>query len=552
VRQVADRLDALTGLRFVAAAAVLASHLQLWLHRADWNLGTLGSAAVGFFFVLSGFILSHVYRGGGTSIEAGAFYRARFARIWPVHAACLVLMVAANGTGPSPDPWAATHRIAEHALLLQAWTTDVHWAHSLNGPAWSLSVEAFFYALFPWFVRLGTRSLVILLTLAWCGNVAVYAMLDSTPTTEADLRSMWECIAVTAPPLRLQEFLLGICAHALWQNRRTGCPSRSDTWLATVREALACVAVFVSFRAFSECGLGPAWIEAPAHEASRTAMARGPGLSFAFAALVYVCADGRGLLSRLLACRPMRYLGEISYVFYLVHTFALLLTTRHFETQGLELAWVPQAISSTAIIIGASALLHATVELPLRQALVAREAGARERARIAARVMLMACRARAFLMAMATGFAGMAWVGLAFPGVMDIAGILAERSPDELRGVRFGSSCELHGATTTFHPPQFRAWIALREAPGARHTTTIEARAKDGSLVHAFANRIRQQTGPDGSAWTVIDVSEDLPNLLGSSALTLTIRDRDGAVLSPSSGPVSLDGQMLELLRLHE
>ena len=95
-----ERLEALTGLRFVAAAAVFAVHLKDWVRTPAWNPGTMANAAVGFFFVLSGFILAHVYRREGKPVAATAFYRARFARIWPAHLVCLALAVAVN---PHPE-----------------------------------------------------------------------------------------------------------------------------------------------------------------------------------------------------------------------------------------------------------------------------------------------------------------------------------------------------------------------------------------------------------------------------------------------------------------
>ncbi|MFM7296062.1 MAG: acyltransferase family protein [Planctomycetota bacterium] len=80
-------LDALTGLRFVAAFCVFLHHAKDRLSIESWNLGPLGGFTVGFFFVLSDFILMQIY---GKTLKAGAFSRffaACFARIWPVHAA---------------------------------------------------------------------------------------------------------------------------------------------------------------------------------------------------------------------------------------------------------------------------------------------------------------------------------------------------------------------------------------------------------------------------------------------------------------------------------
>ena len=544
-----ERLDALTGLRFVAAAAVSLSHLQLWLHLDEWNLGTLGSSGVGFFFVLSGFILAHVYRSGNRSLEPVPFYMARFARIWPVHATCLFLMIGANGVGPSKEPVTATHRIVEHALLLQSWTTDIHWAHSLNGPAWSLSVEAFFYALFPLLANLGMRRLLALLGTCWLVNATVYWLLDGSAADPA-MRSVWECVAVTAPPLRLQEFVLGICAHAWWSRKNAPAPSANSTLLATAAEVLACGLVFACFRALTPCGLGPAWIDAPGHEASLIAMARGPGLSVAFAALVATFADGRGLLGKLCKSAPMAHLGEISYAFYLVHTFVLLMTTRRFESHGIELDWTTQALAATCMSIGAATLLHAFIEVPLRISILARGAALSARLRIAWSSAAAACRRPWCIASTAVGALGIATATLNAPGIADLGRLLAERGSPQLHNVDFGPSCTLAGAVTAPEPPRFRAWISLMEAPGSAHSAVLEARTKDGALVHTFANTVRQEQSADGTMWTLITIGAELPQLLGASVLTMTIRDGNDAEARPNSGPTTSDGRSLELLRL--
>jgi peptidoglycan/LPS O-acetylase OafA/YrhL len=81
-RIAAPRLNALTGLRFLAAAAVVVSHTQgqfdlppglgLWVN--------LGGAGVTFFFVLCGFILTYVYPRLETAGDRGRFLLARVAR----------------------------------------------------------------------------------------------------------------------------------------------------------------------------------------------------------------------------------------------------------------------------------------------------------------------------------------------------------------------------------------------------------------------------------------------------------------------------------------
>jgi len=56
-----NKLDALTGLRAIAALAVFAQHFMRTMD-IKMNIGPIGGIAVSFFFVLSGFILVYVYK----------------------------------------------------------------------------------------------------------------------------------------------------------------------------------------------------------------------------------------------------------------------------------------------------------------------------------------------------------------------------------------------------------------------------------------------------------------------------------------------------------
>jgi peptidoglycan/LPS O-acetylase OafA/YrhL len=549
VQNPTERLDALTGLRFVAAATVFVSHLKVWLHLDLWNPGTLGSAAVGFFFVLSGFILAHVYRRDGEPIAIGRFYLARFARIWPVHLVCLALMLPSTSQELATDASRFAMRLAAHLLLLQAWTTDPSWAQTFNGPAWSLSVEVFFYALFPLLARCSTRTLAVLWVLCWACNLCYYAYADSLAATDPALHAGLTFFATSSPIPRLQEFLLGICAHALWRSRaQRRMESGSSTLRATALELAACAAVVASFRTWSSTDLGPAWIQLPGHVTATTSMAHGKGLSIAFAALVYLCACGRGLPSRLLASAPMRYLGEISYSFYLVHAFAMHVTTQHMGIPSLS--WREHSLYSAGIAIAAAAIAHATVELPMRHAILAKAASWRDRAAVWRRTTKQALRAPSLLACCVVGASAFAAFGLGTPTLVDRAHNVASHGAATLRDIRFGKGRTLLGAMTGSEYQRFQAWVALREEPGATCRATLEARSREGAVVHEFAIQSTQATEADGTTWTLLHAEADFVQLLGSHTLTLTITGRDGQSIAPDTGPVCADGKRLELLRL--
>ncbi len=158
-----DVLDPLTGVRFFLALGVVLFHYQLHWTLPDEAAGLLNRARLGVdvFFILSGFILTHVYLQRDQTPNYRRFLAARFARIYPAHLSILLAMLGLVLVAPlfgvalepgrfNPADFAGT------LLLVQAWfprETLVLW----NGPAWSLSAEWFAYLAFPAYAALALR-----------------------------------------------------------------------------------------------------------------------------------------------------------------------------------------------------------------------------------------------------------------------------------------------------------------------------------------------------------------------------------------------------------
>ncbi|MWV13142.1 acyltransferase family protein [Pseudomonas sp. R-28-1W-6] len=138
--------NVLTGLRFWAAAIVVIFHFGRDIHLlniAGRGFFTAGPQMVGFFFVLSGFIMAHVYL-ARENFRFDEYLVARFARIMPVYILALFALTIIRPL----SFW----QFFSDLSMLKAWFPQ--YAVGGNSPGWSISVEIFFYALFPFIIYL--------------------------------------------------------------------------------------------------------------------------------------------------------------------------------------------------------------------------------------------------------------------------------------------------------------------------------------------------------------------------------------------------------------
>lgn len=156
-----EAIPALTGMRAFASAWVLGFHLLapakvLFPSLGNGGLVAAGYAGVDVFFVLSGFILAHAYKDTLASPSVATWTRfawLRMARIWPLHAAvtlglvaAVVVASAAGFRGFAHSPLFRVGELPAHLLLMQSWGGhEAAW----NVPSWSVSAEWFAYLCFP-------------------------------------------------------------------------------------------------------------------------------------------------------------------------------------------------------------------------------------------------------------------------------------------------------------------------------------------------------------------------------------------------------------------
>ncbi|MBQ6642443.1 MAG: acyltransferase, partial [Saccharopolyspora sp.] len=215
------RLPSLTGMRFVAAFLVFVHHAFYQSFFADpgtnavlQRIGIGGAfTGVGFFFVLSGFVLTWSATGDDGVL---AFWRRRLVKIYPNH---LVTWLAGIALAVLSGTAFTAMQVVPNLFLLNVWAPDPVLLTAINQPSWSLCCELFFYLLFPWLLgllkripehRLWCSTTGLLLVIAALPFI-VLAVLPDTPTYPGlpASASQWWSIYLF-PPTRLLEFALGI------------------------------------------------------------------------------------------------------------------------------------------------------------------------------------------------------------------------------------------------------------------------------------------------------------------------------------------------------
>jgi peptidoglycan/LPS O-acetylase OafA/YrhL len=353
-----QELRSLTGIRAVAALLVLGVHLTyLWRFSHVFShlnaVTEQGDVGVSLFFILSGFVLTYSHR---PFDRPANFWRRRVARIVPAYVVAVFLSIPVSAFEHRSGYLAPT---AFQLTLLQAWIPKAIWFSGGDHVGWSLSVEAFFYLIFPviigYILRMSPRQ-----RFALAVGVIVYATiipLLAHPTVHDAARQVsWRFwLPYISPIARVAEFIIGILLCTFL--RDPGVP-RIPLRLAGVIAAAAYLldAHVPTYLAYVVITLIP------------------------FSLLILACAqhDQRPGARSPLGSRPVVALGRWSYAFYLTHqllirVFERMIVVDHL-TSPVKALGVVVLIPLTWFVAW---LLYTVIEMPFEKRLRAPVARAR-------------------------------------------------------------------------------------------------------------------------------------------------------------------------------
>lgn len=277
---------------------VLLSHLYTLGGCFEHPVFEEGYIGVGFFFILSGFIIaySNYHKLESGKISKREFWVGRIARIYPLHILTLFIMVLAGASFASMELIDWIKHFFANLFLLQAFIPYHDYYFSFNGPSWSLSCEQLFYFVFPFLSAILLKNpkrlfIVVLLLL-----VLIPIVMPFTS------QNLYKTIWYVNPIVRLADFIIGMFLFYTYNQLKI------KEWsykVATSYEIAVIVVFLISYIVAIK------WIP----QVYRYSCFYWLPISL----LLFVFSQQRGLLSKVLSNKYLVLLGKISFGIYLIH-----------------------------------------------------------------------------------------------------------------------------------------------------------------------------------------------------------------------------------------
>ena len=365
-------LKSLTTLRFFAAIMIVVHHSKgSFGFHSPWLLALPTGQAVSFFFVLSGFVLTYVYKSFDKPRAIRNFLIARLGRIWPLHLATLLLVfLLFPAPLRTPGGKDVPSIIFANIFLIQGWIPVWKYYFSYNWLSWAVSTEFAFYLIFPflirnwestWHIKLFGTFLLALGTIC-CVNFFQIPMGD---TAESIGEVGYIGLLYIGPLGRLFEFTLGMAVAAIY--RKILSLYRLGKTSGTIMEIIA-LGMAVGIISFTPVIARIISVHCPWVGIGGVQWLVNGGLPCAFFGfLIFVMAMEKGLLSTsVFSGRILTKLGDMSLAIYLLHQILVRYYQWRFEENLLMSEWLAYGYYWIFVLLG-SYLLVELIEQPCRK-----------------------------------------------------------------------------------------------------------------------------------------------------------------------------------------
>lgn len=311
-----QQINSLTGLRAIAAAMVVFGHILdkkvlggFWWLKYGWT-------GVSVFFVLSGFLFTILYLDKFTNgvKDLKTFYLKRVFRIYPVYLFVIIFtFITSYG---DYDYW----NYFAHITFLHGFT--IYHRGTMNGPMWTLGVEAMFYAVIPFllywlgniynFLKVNTYSkLLIIFMVLWIIGQSGYEMIRFIlEINYYFFRLDWDNGYYTGTLFgKFLEFGAGIWAGFLYLK----IPKSKLFTNVVISNILFIIGMALMFAAFVHLEESFRMPKTSLQSVFYNSLLRwGP-------MLIIISLVGNSIFNKFFSSKVLVYLGEISFSLYLIH-----------------------------------------------------------------------------------------------------------------------------------------------------------------------------------------------------------------------------------------
>jgi peptidoglycan/LPS O-acetylase OafA/YrhL len=301
--------------------------LGKWLALTVSSIAAAATFGVDIFFALCSYLITELLlreKARTGTVDVKSFYIRRILRIWPLYFFFLALAFATNGL--IPNEHVSGKAIAAFLLFSGNWWMMVAYRSvSVINPLWSLSVQEQFYFSWPPLVKnLGERGMLVAAgVMLFVSNALRLTILLAHAGSERYLRFNTFT--------RLDPIALGIITAVLLRGRSPA--------LSNVRRVL----LFVT--SLAVLWAAAVLLHTRADGAEEVHLSSVIGYPLVALSSIGIILSVLAKTPPWYACRPLVYLGRISYGLYVFHLFGLKLAdiigahasfgTRFIKGQGL-------------------------------------------------------------------------------------------------------------------------------------------------------------------------------------------------------------------------
>ena len=345
------RLDQLTFTRFIALLMVLFYHGAGGIYLRSFDIFPLSPllhaapTAVSFLYVLSGFVMVLVYYRPAQKFDIRSYWTARFLRIYPLYIVSFLMVWYYYFDISRIKP----QKILANIFVIQAWIPK--YAQSFNYASWSMTVEFFFYAVFPFFIlwsyRQSTKKLITVSLILWTVSQLISYVLWIGYFPEQEL------FIVYFPLFHLNSFIIGVVG-GIWY-MRVG--QTQEIKPVTNSLVLAAGVLFAAGYTI----ISTVFTQLP-HDLQPMSGLLAP----IFTLIIVALALDKTRLSKMFSHPVLVTLGETSFALYILHVPVTWIYIRALETSSLADPQLVLDYTYLPLMISVGLLAHFYVDRPLR------------------------------------------------------------------------------------------------------------------------------------------------------------------------------------------